>query len=118
MAGFGSPIDDGRDVGSLEAWLLADPDATYLISMDGDALLDAQIAPGDFLLTQRTRTVRAGDIVVAEIDGDYVVRFLRKNGRGEQYLEAANDAYPKLVPQESLNIEGKVIACIRKYGSE
>jgi len=95
MAGFGSPIDDGLDIGSLE---------------------EANIASGDYLLIERTRNVHAGDIVVAEIDGDYVVRFLRKNGRGEQYLEAANETYPNLVPQESLHIEGKVIACIRKYG--
>ncbi|OGG61896.1 hypothetical protein A3C87_00675 [Candidatus Kaiserbacteria bacterium RIFCSPHIGHO2_02_FULL_49_34] len=115
MAGFGSPVDDGSDVGTLEAWLLADPDATYLMRMEGEALLDTQVASGDYLLIERTRSVRAGDIVVAEIDGDYVVRFLRKNGRGEQYLEAANEMYPKLIPQESLNIEGKVIACIRKY---
>lgn len=116
-AGFPAPVEEQEiDTMSLDEWLVDDKDATYILKVKGPSMKDAGIMDGDYVLVERTLQVKPGDIVVAEVDGDYTLKYLRQNRQTETfYLEAANDAYDDIYPEGTLNIEAKVLSVIRRY---
>ena len=114
-AGFPSPVEEQElDKMTLDDWLINDVDSTYILRVKGDSMINAAIADGDYILVERTKAALPGDIVVACLDGEWTLKYLReKNAR--RYLEAANDNYADMYPQESLEIEARVVSVIRKY---
>ena len=63
---------------------------------------------------ERGRQSRDGDIILAEVDGNWTMKYFRKKGRTVT-LEAANPEYSPIVPQMELRIAGVVTALVRKY---
>ena len=115
VAGFPSPADEELlDVMSLEEYLGYHQDATYLLRVSGDSMIDAGILPGDLVLVERRESARSGEIVVAEVDGEWTMKTYRKRGR-RVILEPANAAYPPIVPKDVIRIVAVVKAVIRKY---
>src|SRR5665811_2097467 len=53
---------------SLDEWLVNEPDATYLLKVSGDSMIDAGILEGDYVVAERTQDFSVGDIVIAEVD--------------------------------------------------
>ena len=60
-------------------------------------------APEDLVFVERTNEAKPGDIVIAEVDGKWTMKYLRQNGN-QMYLEAANKKYPPIYPEEELKI--------------
>lgn len=94
--------------------LVADPESSYLLKVRGDSMIDAGIIPGDTVVVNFYRTAKAGDIVVALIDGESTVKRLVKED-SYVYLKAENPAYQNLYPVSELSIQGVVTALIRNY---
>jgi repressor LexA len=114
-AGFPSPADEElTDTMSLDAYLIANKEATYILKVTGDSMMEAGILPGDLLLVERGVTPRDGDIVIAQVDREWTMKFFRRRG-STVFLEAANKAYQPIHPQEELTIAAVVRAVIRKY---
>lgn len=114
-AGFPAVAEEQMlDTLSIDEFLVENRDATYLLTVKGDSMKDAGIVEGDLVLAERTSGAKPGQIVVAELDGEWTMKYLRKGARGE-YLEAANDAYPDMYPKEILNIVAVVRGVVRKY---
>lgn len=114
-AGFPSPAEEEiLDTKTLDEHLIGNRAATFLISVEGDSMIEAGILPQDLVLVERGRQARDGDIVIAAIDGGWTMKYLRKRG-GQFILEAANKKYPPIVPSEELVIDAVVTAVIRKY---
>jgi len=99
---------------SLDSWMISDPESTYLLEVEGDSMIDAGIRPHDYVVVQRGKTFTSGDIVVAELDGEWTMKYLRMKA-GQQYLEPANDQYPDMYAEESLNLHAKVVGVVRRY---
>jgi len=117
QAGFPSPAEEELiDTLSLDEFLVKKPAATYLVKVAGDSMVNAGIHPGDFVLVEKGPAPTAGDIVIAEVDGDWTMKYYIKKGT-TVLLRAANPAYEDIRPQQSLSIGGIVRACVRKYGS-
>lgn len=115
QAGFPSPAEEELvDVMSLDEFLVQRPEATYLLTVSGDSMIDAGIHPGDIILVERGHQARSGDIVIAQVDGEWTIKYLRRQGR-QVLLEPANRRYQTIRPRESLTIGGVVKAVIRKY---
>jgi SOS regulatory protein LexA len=114
-AGFPSPAEEElSDTISLDEYLISNPQATYLLKVDGDSMIDAGIMPGDLVLIQKNLTPRPGDIVVAQVDGEWTLKYFTKES-GRVILKAANKKYPPIIPRQELMIAGVVIADVRKY---
>lgn len=114
-AGFPAGAEEELlDTMSLDEFLIDKPEATYILKVKGDSMIEAGIMAGDMILVERGKQARAGEIVVAEVDGEYTLKYLRKKG-GKVYLEAANKKYKPIYPEENLKIEAVVVAVIRKY---
>src|SRR5712691_8499420 len=117
-AGFPSPAEEELgDTMDLDAFLIKNKEATYMLKVTGDSMKDAGILPGDMVLVERGLEAADGDIVIAQIDHAWTMKYLRKRGR-KVWLEPANKRYKPIVPAEELKIAAVVIAVIRKYRDE
>ncbi|OGH80375.1 MAG: hypothetical protein A3I29_00440 [Candidatus Magasanikbacteria bacterium RIFCSPLOWO2_02_FULL_44_11] len=114
-AGWPSPAEEELiDTIGLEDWLIHNREATYMLKVSGDSMIDAGIRPGDMLLVERGRTPKEGDVVIAEVDQQWTLKYFQKRGR-QTILVAANKKYSPIIPQDELNIAAVVTAVIRKY---
>jgi repressor LexA len=114
-AGFPSPAEEELiDTISLDRWLIESPSSTFLLKVSGDSMLEAGILPGDMILVDRSRTPKNGDIVIAEVDGQWTMKYFKKNGE-DILLMPANKKYKLIKPKNELRIGGVVTAVIRKY---
>lgn len=114
-AGFPSPAEEELiDTMSLDEYLIDKREATYLLRVSGDSMIEAGIMPGDMVLVERTTDARDGDIVVAEVDHDWTMKYFRKKGT-QVTLIAANKKYPPIVAKDELKIAAVVKAVVRKY---
>ena len=99
---------------SLDQWLVNEHDSTYILKVSGDSMVDAGILEGDYVVVERTQDFSVGDIVIAEINNEWTMKYLRvKNNK--YYLEAANDKYLDIYPEGELKIHAVVRSSVRKY---
>lgn len=113
-AGFAAPAEEElADTVSIGEYLVGNPNASYLLTVEGDSMEDAGIQSGDMVIFERTQDYKPGDIVVALTEDGYTLKYLRKKGK-TFYLEAANERYPDIYPKEG-EIVGKVSSTFRTY---
>lgn len=114
-AGWPSPAEEELvDTLSLDEYLIENKQATYLLRVKGESMIDAGIQPGDLVIVERVQTPKVGKIVIAEVDGNWTMKYLRK-GKDGLYLEPANRAYKPIYPTEELKVVAEVKGVIRKY---
>lgn len=114
-AGFPSPAEEELlDVMDLDEYLTPNKEASYILKVKGDSMKDAGIVAGDMVIVERRQSYKPGQIVIASVDGEFTMKYLRKKG-DKHYLEPANDAYQPIYPKESFRIEAVVTAVVRKY---
>ena len=77
-------------------------------------MIEAGIMEGDMLLVERTDKAKPGMIVIALVDGERTIKYLRQE-RGAYFLEPANKKFKPIHPENELRIEAVVKAVIRKY---
>ncbi len=114
-AGFPTEADaqtlDTIDIGE---YLFHNKNASYLLKVKGDSMIDAGIQEGDLVIAERGREAKAGDIVIAYVDGGWTMKYLRKKG-SQNYLEPANKKYKPIYPEQQMEIAAVVKGVVRKY---
>ena len=114
-AGFPSPAEEElADTMSLDALLIQNPQATFLLKVSGDSMSGAGILPGDMVIVDKGQVPRSGDIVIAEVDGQWTMKYLKKRGDAVSLIPA-NPNYKPIRPKNELKIAGVVTAVVRKY---
>lgn len=114
-AGFPSPAEEElNDTMSLDEWLIRNKEATFMIKVKGDSMIDAGIMEGDMVLVERGKEPKSGDIVIAEVDRHWTIKYFERKGTSVRLIPA-NKKYPPIVPKEELTIAAVVTAVIRKY---
>jgi len=115
QAGFPSPAEEENvDTISLDEWLVGKREASFMLKVTGDSMIEAGIQPNDMVILERGRTPKNGDIVVAEVDHEWTMKYYEKRGP-QIVLRPANKKYPLIKPKEELKVAGVVTAVIRKY---
>ncbi len=118
QAGFPSPAEEELiDTISLDEFLIRRREASYLVKVTGDSMIEAGIMPGDLVVVERGRDPGNGDIVIAQVDGEWTMKFYFKKGR-DVSLKAANRKYPPIMPRREILVGGVVTACVRKYAAK
>jgi SOS regulatory protein LexA len=114
-AGWASPAEEELlDTISLDDYLIPNKEATYILRVKGDSMIDAGIMPGDQVLVERGGEAKDGDIVIAEVDHNWTMKYFRKRG-GKITLVPANKKFLPITPKAELRIAAIVKAVIRKY---
>jgi repressor LexA len=90
---------------------------TFALEVRGNSMIDDHICDGDVILLERVTQARDGDIVVALVAGSETTlkRFYRESADTIR-LQPANAALkPILVPARDVQIQGRLLAVLRKY---
>jgi len=115
MTGFESPAAEYTQLSlSLDQHLVAHPEATYLCFAEGDSMQGFGIFSGDMLIVSRAAQVNDGDIIVANLNGDFICK---KIDLPRQQLVSAGKGYAtyQLHEGEEFQVEGVVISSIRMH---
>ena len=114
-AGLPASVEEEMtDTVNLDDFLIEKKAFTYMLEVDGDSMIDAHIEKGDMVLVEKTNQAKDGQIVIAEVDGEFTMKYFRKNG-AKVWLEPANKNYKPIYPEHSLNVTAVLKAVIRKY---
>lgn len=115
QAGFPSPAEDGlNDDVTLDDYLIRKPQASFLLKVNGDSMINAGIQPGDMVVIERGTTPKHGDIVLAHVDREWTLKYFERH-KGKVVLVPANPRYPEIIAHEELKIEGVVRSVMRRY---
>jgi repressor LexA len=114
----GQPVDATQE---QEGCVLIDVDTlgikatarTFGLKVHGDSMIGKNIVENDIGVIEHGVQPRSGDVVAALIDGQVTLKtFVLQQGK--PYLRAENPKYPKLIPQEELQIQGVMVALVRR----
>lgn len=99
---------------NLDNFLIKNRDSSYLLEVKGDSMIEEGIREGDLVIVEKRNDAKDGDIVIAEVDGGWTMKFLRKKGN-TIFLEPANKNYKPIYPENDMKISAVVKGVIRKY---
>ncbi len=88
----------------------------FALEVRGDSMRDEHIVSGDFVLVERTRTAREGEIVVALVDGaDATLKRFYREGTLVRLQPSNAEMTPIYAPATNVSIQGRVLGILRKY---
>jgi DNA polymerase V len=117
QAGFPSPAEDhaGERIDVLEK-LIRHPNATIQMRVSGESMRDEGIFDGDIVLIDRAIAPRHGQIVVAVVDGEFVIKKLVIRA-GHMKLKAGNPTFADIIPKDgqTITIFGVVLTAFKVF---
>lgn len=116
-AGFPSPAQDWADDAiSLVELLRLDRAASFVFRISGSSMVDAGLYDQDVVVVDRDTKPVAGHLVIAIVDGGFVVRQLVVR-QGRPFLEARNArmVYEPTLADETVEVWGVIRASVRDY---
>jgi repressor LexA len=113
----GVPVEAIQNPETLHFSDFAKNDSTFALQVRGDSMIEDHICSGDYVLVEKTGTVKNGEIVVALVDGsEATLKRYYEEPTGAIRLQPANSAMqPIFVQPSQLQIQGRVLAVMRKY---
>ena len=103
-AGFPSPAADYEEKRlDINEYLIRNPVSTFIFTVAGDSMRGAGIFNGDKLVVDRSVPPQHGDIVVAFVNGERLVKYLYTRD-GPVRLAAANPNYPSIEIKEGMDL--------------
>ena len=106
--------EQALDMISIDDYLISDKESSYMLEVKGESMIDAGIQEGDLVIAVRATTAKDGDIVIAEVDGGWTMKYYRNKG-GKIWLEPANKNFKNIYPEYDLKIGAVVKGVVRKY---
>lgn len=118
VAGFPIPLDNDEKGQNIELlrMLCPNPEASYLIRVQGNSMIDAGIYDGDIIIVDKSnRNPSPTEVAVCELNGEYTLKRFEKRGE-EGWLVPANPNYPEIrvTEEDSFSIWGTVTYIIHK----
>ena len=113
ITGFESPAADyGQLPLSLDELLVVHPSATFIGQAQGDSMQGVGIFDGDILIVDRHESMRNGDVIVANLNGEFVCKIIDTRAR---LLLSSNERHQPVPIHEydEFSIEGVVIRSVR-----
>jgi repressor LexA len=113
----GQPVESFEHQGVLSFADFAGHPGVFALEVRGESMIDDHICDGDMVLLEHPGEVRDGDIVVALVRGTETTlkRFYREP-EDKIRLQPANAALqPIIVPAAEVEIQGRLLAVLRKY---
>lgn len=112
----GAPVETVEQRETLSFSDFAGSGNTFALEVRGDSMIDDHICDGDMILVERVQQALDGDIVVALVAGNETTlkRFYREGDMVR--LQPANAALePIVVPAANVQVQGRLLAVLRKY---
>jgi DNA polymerase V len=104
-AGFPSPADDFVDRSlDLNEFLIKHPSATYFVRVEGTSMIGSGINPGDILIVDRALEPSDSSIVVAVLNGEFLVKRFKRDANGCR-LMPENPKYQPIELKDDMQLE-------------
>ena len=88
--------------------------ADYALEISGMSMIEAGINRGDTVIVKVQEDADNGDIVIARVGENYTIKRLKKNEKGEIWLEPANSDY-KAIKGKNFEIVGIITYMIKRF---
>lgn len=117
-AGFPVPLDNDERSSRIDLlrMLCPNPEASYLIRVEGNSMTGAGIHPGDIVIVDKSiRRPSPSQVAMCEFRGEYTLKHVvERQGRG--FLVPANPDYPEIPinPGDGFSVWGTVTYVIHK----
>lgn len=112
-AGFPSPAEDhAEDRLDLTRRFVRHPTSTFVVRASGESLTGRGIFPGDYLVVDRSREPRDGEVVIALVDGAFTAKIMSMIA-GRCTLIAAHPAFPPIPWRDGCEVWGTVTSVHR-----
>ena len=112
----GRPVEAVETAESIAVEDIIGNREVFALEVTGDSMRDEHIVSGDYVLIERTRTAREGEIVVALVDGSETTlkRFFHE-GTMIRLQPSNSEMAPIYAPAANVAIQGKVLGLLRRY---
>ncbi len=112
----GQPVEAIESAESISLGDIIGNREVFALEVRGDSMRDEHIVSGDYVLVERTRSAREGEIVVALVDGtDATLKRFYREGSMIRLQPSNNEMAPIYAPAANVAIQGKVLGVLRKY---
>ena len=112
----GQPVEAIETAESISLGDIIGNREVFALEVRGDSMRDEHIVSGDYVLVERTRTAREGDIVVALIEGaDATLKRFYREGSMIRLQPSNAEMAPIYAAAVDVDIQGKVLGVLRKY---
>ena len=118
VAGFPVPLDNDERSQDIELlrMLCPNPESCYLIRVQGNSMIDADIYSGDIVIVDKSnRNPSEHEVAMCELNGEYTLKRFVKEGN-EGWLVPANPDYPRIrvTKDDAFSVWGTVSYVIHK----
>ena len=113
----GMPVEAVEQRSSLNFQdFIGNPD-TFALEVRGDSMIEDHICNGDLILLEKISVAHDGDIVVALVANTETTlkRFYRESEDKVRLQPANSSLKPIIVPAIDVQIQGRLLAVLRKY---
>ncbi len=112
----GLPVEAMQTSESISLADIVGNKEVFALEVRGDSMRDEHIVDGDYVLVERTRAARDGEIVVALVRGsETTLKRFYVEGETVRLQPANNEMQPILVPAEQVEVQGRVLGVLRRY---
>ena len=112
----GLPVETSENPESISLHDVVGNRDVFALEVRGDSMRDEHIINGDYVLVERTRTARQGEIVVALVHGsETTLKRFYSEGQLVRLQPANIEMEPIYVPASQVAIQGRVLGVLRKY---
>ena len=112
----GLPVEAAENAESISLHDVVGNKDVFALEVRGDSMRDEHIISGDYVLVERTRTARQGEIVVALVRGsETTLKRFYLEGSQVRLQPANSEMEPIYVPAGQVAIQGRVLGVLRKY---
>lgn len=113
--GFPSPAEDYLEMGlNLQTHLIQKPAATFFMRVAGESMKAAGLFPNDLLIVDRSLTPHSGHVIVAQFNGELLVRYYVQDKYGTRLENASEQLATALhvTADSDFQVWGVVTHCI------
>ena len=112
----GAPVETVEQRETLSFADFAGNGNTFALEVRGDSMIDDHICDGDMILVERVQQALDGDIVVALVSGaETTLKRFYRDGDTIRLQPANSTLKPIIVPAAAVQIQGRLLAVLRKY---
>jgi repressor LexA len=112
----GSPVEAMESSETISLADVVGNRDVFALEVRGDSMRDEHIINGDYVLVERVRTARQGDIVVALVNGsETTLKRFYPEGAVVRLQPSNVEMEPIRVPAEQVAVQGRVLGMLRKY---
>ena len=112
----GQPLEAVENPESISLADFTRSKEVYVLQVKGESMQDEHILDGDYVLVEKAKTARDGEIVVALVDGtEATLKRIYVEGAKVRLQPSNATMQPILLPAAAVQVQGKVIGVLRKY---